>query len=375
MSKIRNCIESNKWVKSDPLKPYYQIRNELSLKDSVVLKGNKLVIPFTLQKRLLKLAHESHSGVVKTKQLLRENVWWLRIDEHVADMIKACHACQMTSIAPREPPVIMTKLPDGPWRELAMDITGPFEDSYYLLVVIDYYSRFPMVEILKSITSQSIINQLRKWFAIFGLSSVIKTENEANFVSDEFEDFLNQNGIKHSRSLPYRARQNGLVENFNKSIKKYVKTAVAEYKNWRQELQTFLLYYRATKYCTTNKSPCELLMHRAIKTKLPENQVHSTPRSLQLRDKQRKAKMQFYANKSKPKNYRKYSVGQSVLILRQEKGKILHNWSNKICKVVEQKGISPKLKGESGEVLYRSVNHVRPYYCSANIVRKTPKKK
>lgn len=120
MSKVRKCIESNKWIKSDPLKPYYQIRNELSVKGSIILKGNKLVIPFTLQKRLLELAHESHSGVVKTKQLLREKVWWPRIDEHVADMIKACHACQMTSIPPREPPVSMTKLPDGPWRELAM---------------------------------------------------------------------------------------------------------------------------------------------------------------------------------------------------------------------------------------------------------------
>lgn len=153
-----------------------------------------------------------------------------------------------------------------------------------------------------------------------------------------------------------------------------MKTAVAENKNWRQELQTFLLHYRATKHCTTNKSPCELLMNRAIKTKLPENQVHSTPKSLQLRDKQQKAKIQFYANKSKPIGYRKYSVGQSVLILRQEKGKLLHNWRNKIYKVVEQKGISLKLKGESGEVLYRSVNHVRPYYFSANIVRKTPRK-
>ena len=99
-------------------------------------------------------------------------------------MIKACHVCQMTSIPPREPPVVMTKLPNGPWRELAMDITGPFEDSYYLLVVPDYYSCFPLVEILKSVTSQSIINQLRKWFAIFGLPSVIKTGNASNFVKN-----------------------------------------------------------------------------------------------------------------------------------------------------------------------------------------------
>lgn len=45
MSQALKCIESNRWIKKDPLKPYYQIRNKLSVKDSIILKGNKLVIP------------------------------------------------------------------------------------------------------------------------------------------------------------------------------------------------------------------------------------------------------------------------------------------------------------------------------------------
>ena len=140
INKVRTCVLSNKWSKGEELKPYYQIRSELSVKDSIILKGDKLVIPYSLQKRLLELAHESHMGVVKTKQLIRQKVWWPRIDDHVAEMIKTCHACQMTSAPPREPPVVMTKLPDGPWRELSVDITGPFQNRYYLFAVVDYYS-------------------------------------------------------------------------------------------------------------------------------------------------------------------------------------------------------------------------------------------
>ena len=362
INKVRTCVLSNKWSKGEELKPYYQIRSELSVKDSIILKGDKLVIPYSLQKRLLELAHESHMGVVKTKQLLRQKVWWPRIDDHVAQMIKKWRACQMTSAPPREPPVVMTKLPDGPWRELSMDITGPFQNRYYLLAVVDYYSRFPMVEILQSITSESIINQLRKWFGIMGNPAVIKTDNAANFVSVEMSNFFKENGIRHFRSMPYFARQNGLVENFNKSLKKCVRTAIAEGKNWKNELQTFLLHYRSSKHGTTNQSPSMLLMNRELRTKIPEQHKYTVPRNLRIRDRAQKAKIRFHANKLRPKTYRKYSVGQKALVLRNQKGKILHNWQDRIYRVVKQKGTSLTLRGKSGEILNRNVTHVRPYY-------------
>ena len=89
------------------------------------------------------------------------------------------------------------------WKQLGMDISGPFENKYYLLGVIDYYSRFPLVEVLTSTTSQSIINHLRKWFSIFGFPKEIRSDNAPNMVSEEMEFFFKQNGIKHSYWLPF----------------------------------------------------------------------------------------------------------------------------------------------------------------------------
>ena len=86
--KVRKCLQTNRWGKSTDLKPYRQVKNELTVKDSVILKNNKLVIPTSLQGRILDLAHESHQGIVKTKQLLREKVWWPSIDTDVMNKIK-----------------------------------------------------------------------------------------------------------------------------------------------------------------------------------------------------------------------------------------------------------------------------------------------
>ena len=206
INKVIKSIQTNRWGKAEQLRPYRQIKNELTVKDCMILKRNKLIIPVALQKCVLNIAHESHQGIVKTKQLLREKVWWPNIDKDVFDLIKTCHACQVTSIPPREPPVVMTYLPDGPWKQLGMDISGPFENKYYLLGVIDYYSRFPLVEVLTSTTSQSIINHLRKWFLIFGFPEEIRSDNAPNMVSEEMEFFFKQNGIKHSYWLPFFPR-------------------------------------------------------------------------------------------------------------------------------------------------------------------------
>jgi hypothetical protein len=51
----------------------------------------------------------------------------------------------------------MSKLPDGPWKKIAIDLSGPYANGDYLLVLIDYYSRFPEVEIIRSITSSVVV--------------------------------------------------------------------------------------------------------------------------------------------------------------------------------------------------------------------------
>ena len=58
-------------------------------------------------------------------------------------MIQNCHACQLLSNQSLTPPVNMSKLPDGPWKKLAIDLSGPYANGNYLLVPIDYYSCFP----------------------------------------------------------------------------------------------------------------------------------------------------------------------------------------------------------------------------------------
>ena len=51
-----------------------------SVHDGLVLRGNSRVIPTTLQQRYVPTAHQS---IVKTKQCIREKVWFHAIDKLV----------------------------------------------------------------------------------------------------------------------------------------------------------------------------------------------------------------------------------------------------------------------------------------------------
>ena len=70
----------------------------------LLLCGTRIVIPKILCDRVLKIAHEGHQGVVKTKAKLRSKVCWPKMDSDVEKLCKACHVCQvMGGFGPPEP--------------------------------------------------------------------------------------------------------------------------------------------------------------------------------------------------------------------------------------------------------------------------------
>ena len=92
-----------------------------------------------------------HQAIEKTKSLLREEVWYPGMDDKVKKMIENCAACQAVGPSNSPEPMRITPTAIEPWQNLAIDFYGPVPRSgQYLLVVIDTYSKFPEVEIVKS---------------------------------------------------------------------------------------------------------------------------------------------------------------------------------------------------------------------------------
>ena len=78
------------------------------------------------------------------------------------------------------------------------------------------------------ISSDSIIRKFRNIFCRFDCPELLVTDNGSKFVSNEFELFLKEYGVKHRKVIPYWPQANGGTECFNRNLKKTVQTAITE---------------------------------------------------------------------------------------------------------------------------------------------------
>ena len=178
------------------------------------------MVPRKLRRRVLDLAHKGHQGIVKTKERLRSKVWWPGIDKEAEKKCRECFGCQMVSKHVPPPPIKPTRLPERAWQEIAVDLLGPLPTGEHLLVVVDYFSRWMEVDVLRSTTSAAVIKCLDNHFARYGIPAGLRTDNGSNLVSEEMEKYLEEMGIVHHYNTPLWPRANGEVERQNRSLLK-----------------------------------------------------------------------------------------------------------------------------------------------------------
>ena len=318
---VMSAVKSGCWHKAPPgvslseLSRYEQVKEQLTCTDTVLLKSDRLVVPAALQERIIDIAHESHLGIVKTKALLREKVWFPCMDKMVETKVKACLPCQVvTPIYTREP-LQMSVLPDNPFDEVSIDFAH--EDGETLLLLIDDYSRFPFAEPVSSTSASAVIPKLDQLFATFGTPSVVKSDNGPPFNGEEFAKFAHVLGFRHRKVTPLWPRANGEVERFVKTLKKCIKAAKAEGRNWRKELQVILRNYRTTPHATTGVAPAVLLFKRPVRNKLPQaNHADPVAEIVRERDSSQKSKIKAHADSKAYVKPCTISPGETVLVKR-----------------------------------------------------------
>ena len=116
----------------------------------------------------------------------------------------------------------MNELPPKPWHTVHVNFCGLFPTEEYLLVVIDAYSQFPEVEIVKSTSVVSTIAKFERIFATHGSPHVIKSDNGPPFNSNDIRLYMKENGIKHECIAPLWPQANSEVENFMKPMEKAI---------------------------------------------------------------------------------------------------------------------------------------------------------
>lgn len=367
-SKDLEIIEIIEMIRNDdqeslPL-PYKVIANELCVVGHVLLRVDRIIIPKNLRERVLILAHDGHPGMRMMKSHLRTNVWWPQMDQQVEKFVRKCRGCTLVA-APNPPePLVRKGLPDQPWVDVAADFLGPLPDGQYLLVVVDYYSRFMEVSEMHSITAGDTISELAIMFSRYGLPMTLRVDNgpQLNERCEEFRGFCEENGIKLVNTIPFWPAMNGEVERQNRSLLKRLRIAQELGKDWRVEMRQYLLTYHSTNHSTTGRSPAELMFGRRIRTKLPQvPPSRLEDGEVRERDAVTKEKGRMYTNAKRKAKESDIVAGDRVVVKRMKKdNKLEATFSPEEFEVIRKNGADTVIRScVSGKEYRRNVTHLK----------------
>ena len=183
-----------------------------------------------------------------------------------------------------------------------------------MLVVTDEYSRFPIVEILESTSAKTVIPKLDSILSCRGIPDIVKSDNGPPFNGSDFSNYAKYMGFKHRKITPLWPRANGETERFMKTIKKSIKSSIAQGLSIKQEMNKFLLAYRATPHCSTGVPPATVFYGQAIKPRIPEIIENTIDHNLRAKDAKSKAKMKRYADAKRYVKPSDLKIGDSVIV-------------------------------------------------------------
>ena len=152
-------------------------------------------------------------------------------------------------------------LPRGSWLKLGIDLFWTNKRQY--LLIVDYFSKFPFIHELHSLSTGTVINDLKRLVSENGIPEAIISDGWPQF-RFEFRNFAQEWGFQHIQSSPYHHQSNGEAKRFFRMAKDTRQTHQSG-----QDSDMTLLCYRSTPINSKLPSSAELMSSRRYRILLP----------------------------------------------------------------------------------------------------------
>ena len=115
----------------------WNVLDEISYIDGLMLKGEKVIIPKSMQKNVIEQIHQkSHLGINKCVSRAKEVFYWQGMAAQIKDNVSQCAICNEFRSAQTKEPMIPHEVPNKPWEICVTDLFQLHKDSY---IVLEYY--------------------------------------------------------------------------------------------------------------------------------------------------------------------------------------------------------------------------------------------
>ena len=351
------------WPKSKQLcpevvQPFWDSRHDLTVVDGLFLKGDRIVIPKTLQRNVLDKLHNAHQGMDRTKRRARQSCYWPKMNSEIEAMVKGCSTCLKHKPSKPKEALQPRSIPSRPWEKIGTDLFELAGKPY--IVITDYYSLYPEVYELKEAKSRQVIAVMKDTFSRHGIPTEVVSDNGSQYKSHCFRQFAKEWDFQHNTSSPRYPQSNGLAESSVKTVKSMMKKCLATKKDIKQGL----LSIRNTPLAC-GASPAELLMNRQLNDILPRLPAKMNTNEPSKRNMMAERTAQKEQHDKKVDNRRtadQFHAGQRVAL--QDPASKLWTDRGRIVKEVAPRSFEVKVDGKN--TLRRNTRHLRKLHSTTS---------
>ncbi|XP_021986094.1 uncharacterized protein K02A2.6-like [Helianthus annuus] len=155
---------------------------------------------------------------------------------------------------------------------------GPFpvsKGNRYILVAIDYVSKWVEAQALPTNEARVVLKFLKKLSSRFGTPKALISDRGTQFCNALMEKLLAHHGVTHRLSTAYHPQTSGQVENANRGIKRILeKTVGKNRKDWSDKLDDALWAFRTAYKTPLGTTPFMIVYGKACH--LPLELEHRT---------------------------------------------------------------------------------------------------
>lgn len=282
---VQNGFPSSRDKANASVIPFWNIRNELSVDDGIVLYGPRIVVPKSARREVLARLHDSHQGTDRTKRRARQNVYWPGISNDIATTVASCNKCQALRPSQQREPLRSEPLPNRVFEDVSADFFHYAGRDY--LVYVDRLSGWPVVFHFPKAktTSRHTIYACRRAFVELGVPVRFRSDGDPQFASREFNQFLKRWGVRPAPSTPHYHQSNGHAEAAVKTMKKLIATTTVNGDLDDENFQRGLLEYRNTLRAG-GLSPAQILFRHPLRSAVPAHRQSFASKWQNVADKQ-----------------------------------------------------------------------------------------
>ncbi|XP_058491346.1 gypsy retrotransposon integrase-like protein 1 [Solea solea] len=220
----------------------------------------------------------NHLGQKKTVHRIQSKYYWLGIVNDVVDWIKVCETCQHMERNKNMSRTVRPIKVDAPWDVVGIDIMGPFPETRqgntYVVVLIDYFSKWPEVFPIQKADGLSIARCVSKCIYRFGAPKTIVCSQNSDFCDEVTKQLADRWNVVQKVSPVDQPHLNPLHDCTSTTLREAVVQMVTEKQSeWDDFLDPVLFLFRTSTNPMTKFTPYSLMFNR--KANLPNEMLLS----------------------------------------------------------------------------------------------------